>query len=167
MSLTNVPLVQLLEIHLLGANPSPFTEESTWKMKVEVLDRIRDCISIRFVWVGSAKTDQCDQILDEFDVGPFPIGTAEFTLQCGAPQINLIPIDELLNVTGLLIIFSYRGAPFLRIGYYVQVAYFDENLNAFPPNPAQVQHLGKCISMSQPTVTTIPVAWDEEASGEE
>ncbi|RNF08047.1 anti-silencing protein ASF 1 [Trypanosoma conorhini] len=155
------PVVQLLEIELLGDNPASYTQAMHWRMRIEALQALEDPISVAFVWVGSASSADYDQVLDSFDVGPLEKGTTELTMECDPPQVELVPPHEVLGVTILVISFQYRGQEFLRVGYYTQVAYFDAYLNKCPPELPQGDLLGRFIAMPRPTVTVTPIAWDE------
>jgi histone chaperone ASF1 len=155
------PLVQLLEIELLGSNPDAYTSQLRWRMRMEAAQSLPDPVSVSFVWVGSASSSQYDQVLDDFDVGPLEKGTTEFTLECDAPQMELVPTDDVVGVTILLISFQYRGQEFLRVGYYTQVAYFDAQLNQSPPPVPQKELLGRFVAMPQPAVTVTPIEWGQ------
>ncbi|KAG8342026.1 anti-silencing protein ASF 1 [Trypanosoma vivax] len=152
------PVVQLLEIELLGDNPAPFAHSMHWRVRLEALEALEEPISITFVWVGSAMSADYDQILDAFDVGPLAKGATEFSMECDAPQADLVPKHELLGVTILVISFQYKGQEFLRVGYYTQVAYFSTSHGHHTPQP---DLLGRFIAMPRPTVTVTPIAWDE------
>ncbi|KAH9601194.1 Histone chaperone ASF1-like [Trypanosoma melophagium] len=156
------PVVQLLEIELLGDNPALYTQALRWRMRLESLYPLQEPISVAFVWVGSASSAAYDQVLDAFDVGPLAKGATEFTMECDPPRAELVPPAELLGVTILVISFQYRGQEFLRVGYYTQVAYFDPHLNQLPPPHPQEDLLGRFIAMPRPTVTVTPIAWDKE-----
>lgn len=156
------PLIQLTEIELTTPNPNRFRDNLQWKMRVEVLDHLSEQITVSFVWVGSANSSAYDQLLDEFEIGPFPVGTTDFVLDCDGPQANLVPPNELLDVTVLNIVFSYKGQPFLKVGYYARVAYWDDSLNAMPPQVVNEELLGKSLVMSQPTVVNIPIVWGQD-----
>nr|CCC89259.1 putative anti-silencing protein ASF 1 like protein [Trypanosoma congolense IL3000] len=155
------PVVQLLEIELIGDNPASYTQPMRWRMRLEALEALEDPISVTFVWVGSAASADYDQSLDSFDVGPLAKGATEFTIECDPPQVELVPPQEVLGVTILVISFQYREQEFLRVGYYTQVAYFDAYLNSNPPLQPQVNLIGRFIAMPRPTVTVTPIAWDE------
>ncbi|KPA75426.1 Anti-silencing protein asf 1-likeanti-silencing protein asf 1-like protein [Leptomonas pyrrhocoris] len=155
------PLVQLLEIELLGANPDAYANPLRWRMRLEAAESLPFPVSVSFVWVGSASSSQYDQVLDDFDVGPLEQGTTEFTLECDAPQMELVPTDDVVGVTILLISFQYRGQEFLRVGYYTQVAYFDAQLNQNPPATPQKELLGRFVAMPQPAVTVTPIEWSQ------
>ncbi|KEG09709.1 anti-silencing protein ASF 1 [Trypanosoma grayi] len=156
------PIVQLLEIELLGENPTSYTQPMRWRMRLEALQALEEPISVAFVWVGSASSPDHDQVLDTFDVGPLAMGATEFTMECDPPQVELVPPQDVLGVTILVISFQYRGQEFLRVGYYTQVAYFDAYLNQCPPQLPQGDLLGRFVAMPRPTVTVTPIAWDEE-----
>jgi len=127
---------------------------------VDVSEQLREPLSISFVWVGSARSSEFDQVLDSFDVGPFVPGTSEFVLECDGPCLEAIPPEDVLGMTVLLISFQYGRAEFLRVGYYTQVAYFDDVLNANPPPVPQEHSLGRFLVMAQPAVTILPITWD-------
>eukprot|EP00758_Cryptobia_borreli_P006512 Tbor_TRINITY_DN5168_c0_g3::TRINITY_DN5168_c0_g3_i1::g.25607::m.25607/K10753/ASF1; histone chaperone ASF1 len=156
------PLIQLAEVELMSANPSNYCEGLSWKFRVEVLDNLTEPISIGFQWVGSALSSEYDQQLDEFTVGPFPTGASEFLLECDGPDPNLVPRDELIGVTVLQIFMMFRGQCFLKIGYYSQVAYFDDFLNNNPPLIVDSSMLARFLVMSQPSIVSIPIVWYKE-----
>ncbi|KAK7199061.1 anti-silencing protein asf 1-like protein [Novymonas esmeraldas] len=155
------PIVQLLEIELLGSNPDAYASPFQWRMRLEAAASMPDTISVAFVWVGSASSSQHDQVLDDFEVGPLERGVTEFTLECDAPQMELVPTEDVVGVTILFISFQYRGQEFLRVGYYTQVAYFDAHLNHTPPAQPQRELLGRFVAMPQPAVTVTPIEWGQ------
>ncbi|CCW67245.1 unnamed protein product [Phytomonas sp. Hart1] len=153
------PIVQLLEIELKGNNPDMYTNQLNWKMRLEASEMLSEPISITFVWVGSASSPAFDQTLDSFDVGPLERGQTEIDLECDPPQLELVPPGDALGVTILIISFQYRSQEFLRVGYYAQVAYFDNHLNEMPPEIPHKELLGRFIAMPQPVVTVTPIEW--------
>lgn len=153
------PLVQLLEIELLGENPDKYASPFRWRMRLAAEENVAEPITVSFVWVGSAASSDYDQQLDSFDVGPLEKGVTEFNLECDAPQMELVPPGDVLGVTILIISFQYKGQEFLRVGYYTQVAYFDAEWNRCPPETPQVQLLGRFVAMPQPAVTVTPIVW--------
>ena len=48
--------------------------------------------------------------------GPIPVGTHEFLLEASGPNPALIPSQEVVGVTVVLITCSYREQEFVRIG---------------------------------------------------
>lgn len=164
----DIPLIQLLELELMSPNPAGYATELKWRMRLEVLDELRFPVSVSFVWVGSAASSDHDQMLDEFDVGPFPVGSNEFFLDCSPPNPRAVPSDDLLGVTVLLITFAYNGDQFLKVGYYVQVAYFDDDLNAkATTQKIHFDMLGRNLLMTRPAITPSAIEWDGVRADEE
>ncbi len=75
------------------------------------------------VYVGSAQDSQLDQVLDEILVGPVPVGINKFVLQVQAPNLQVLPVEEVLGVTVVLVTCSYKEREFVRVGYYVNNEY--------------------------------------------
>lgn len=155
-----VASVQLTELEMLSSNPAYFTDRVQWRMRLEALEELPDVVTISFHWVGSVKSSDYDQLLDEFDIGPLTIGINEVVLDHEPPQIGLIPADELFEVTGMFIVFSYRGQTFLRVGYYAKVAFWNDQHMLNPPEEMDLSLLGRNVLMQRPTVTTFLVDWD-------
>lgn len=153
------PLVQLLEIELVGENPDKYGSALKWRMRLDAATSLPEPVSVSFVWVGSASSSAYDQTLDSFEVGPLEAGVTEFMLECDAPQLELVPPADVLGVTILIISFQYRAQEFLRVGYYTQVAYFDDALNQQPPAVPHKEALGRFVAMPQPAVTVNPIQW--------
>ena len=153
-------------------NPARFVEDQTWKVTLECLAPLSSCVDIRFVWVGSAQNCNHDQIMDEIEVGPFSVGTNEFEVEISAPNVDEIPKQEILQPTVMQILFGYKGQEFLKVGYYVNVAYFREDMNSNPPMKADLEWLGKSILVMRPAITASDINWgdtgeeDEELSPE-
>lgn len=83
--------------------------------------------------LGSANSTEFDQELDELSTGPIPVGVHEFVLEADGPDPTKIPASEIVGVTVVLITCSYRTQEFVRIGYYINNEYQDEQLREDPP----------------------------------
>lgn len=73
----------------------------------------------KLTYVGSATDEKFDQELDSVLVGPVVVGKNKFVFAAPAPDPTLIPKDDIMEVTVLLLTASYREKEFIRIGYYV------------------------------------------------
>ncbi len=71
------------------------------------------------MYVGSAESNAHDQVLEEVMVGPVTVGVNRFVLQAPAPNHTIIPSQDLIGVTVILITCAYLDHIFVRIGYYV------------------------------------------------
>lgn len=73
-----------------------------------------------------------------------------------APQHHLLPSvepDEILGVTVIIITASYRDKEFVRVGYYVNTDYEDEQLRIEPPSKVLWDQLYRNVLIGKPKVT--------------
>ena len=77
----------------------------------------------KVVYVGSAAGPQYDQELENVLVGPVPVGTSKFVLTAPPPDAKLIPEDDVLGATVVLVCCSYKSAEFIRVGYWINNTY--------------------------------------------
>jgi histone chaperone ASF1 len=59
--------------------------------------------------------------------------------QADPPDAAKLPPGDVVGVTALLLTCSYQGKEFLRVGYYVNVEYWDEALREAPPERPVVE----------------------------
>ena len=71
-------------------------------------------------------------------------------------------MDDLRGVTVLLLTCSYNGKEFIRIGYYVNVDYEDQETRDDPPEKPDIGRLVRNILADKPRVTKFSISWDEE-----
>lgn len=146
-------------------NPAPYTDPIVLEVQYECLSSLQDDLEWRINYVGSAESDQYDQILDSALVGPVQQGTFKFRMEAPAPDPSKIPPNDLLGVTALLLTCSYKGKEFVRVGYYVNVEYTDPELldpERPPPNPPIIDKLQRNIMADHPRVTKFPHDFDNE-----
>lgn len=93
----------------------------------------------KLTYVGSAESEKYDQTLDAVFVGPVACGQYRFVFQADPPDFTKIPDDDVVGVTIILLTCSYRNQEFLRVGYYVNNEYADENLRDEPPSKPQIE----------------------------
>ena len=100
----------------------------------------------KIVYIGSAESEDYDQVLDDILVGPVTVGTKKFVFQVSAsraranfsrflvvfanlftlariarhqappPDVSKLPEGELLGVTVVLLTCSYKSQEFIRVG---------------------------------------------------
>ena len=114
----------------------------------------------KLTYVGSAESDQHDQILDTVLVGPVSRGAYKFVFQANAPDATKIPNSDILGVTALLLTCSYQQNEFVRVGYYVNNEYNDEELRENPPSVPQLDKIVRNILAEKPRVTRFPCEFD-------
>ncbi|XP_055380689.1 histone chaperone asf1 isoform X2 [Condylostylus longicornis] len=113
------------------------------------------------IYVGSAESEEYDQILDTIYVGPVPEGRHIFVFQAEAPDVTKIPEQDAVGVTIILLTCSYRGQEFVRVGYFVNNDYGEQELRENPPQKPQFEKLTRNILATKPRVTRFKINWDD------
>ncbi|EDL05092.1 ASF1 anti-silencing function 1 homolog A (S. cerevisiae), isoform CRA_b [Mus musculus] len=114
-------------------NPSPFYNPFQFEITFECIEDLSEDLEWKIIYVGSAESEEYDQVLDSVLVGPVPAGRHMFVFQADAPNAGLIPDADAVGVTVVLITCTYRGQEFIRVGYYVNNEYTETELRENPP----------------------------------
>ncbi|KAH8865658.1 Histone chaperone ASF1A, partial [Schistosoma japonicum] len=115
----------------------------------------------KLVYVSSAYNPSLDQTLDSVLVGPIPVGRHQFFFEANAPDPKIIPNEDIVGVTVVLIQALYRDKEFIRVGYYVNNEYKKEELRLEPPAEPILDELERHIIASDPRVTRFPIDWGD------
>ena len=65
----------------------------------------------------------------------------------------MIPTQDIVGVTAILLTCSYNNQEFFRVGYYVNNFYEDPELAENPPNMPDISKLTRHILTEKPRVT--------------
>ena len=158
-------IVNVTNITVLN-NPSSFIDPFQFEITFECLQPLAEDLEWKIVYVGSAESDQHDQELESVLVGPVPVGVNKFVFQADAPDISLIPQGDILGVTVVLVTCSYKEEEFIRVGYYVNNAFVDPQMEENPPPQITGDMLNREILAQKPRVTRFPIKWDSAAQNE-
>ncbi|KAK4514801.1 uncharacterized protein ATC70_002406 [Mucor velutinosus] len=153
MSLVNILNIQVLD------NPTNFTNPLQFEITFECNAPLKDDIEWRMIYVGSAESSEYDQVLDSIMVGPVPVGVNKFIFAADAPKVELLPKADLLEVTVVLLSCLYNDKEFVRVGYYVNNEYTDEQLRENPPEQVLIDQLQRNILADKPKVTRYMIDW--------
>ena len=93
-------------------------------------------------------------------VGPVGVGSYKFVFQADPPDVTKIPQSDILGVTVLLLTCSYNDVEFIRVGYYVNNEYADEELRENPPDTVRLDRVVRNILAEKPRVTRFPCEFD-------
>lgn len=104
-------------------------------------------------------SSEYDQELDSLLVGPIPVGVNKFIFEADAPDVNRIPSSEMLGVTVILLTCSYDGREFVRVGYYVNNEYDNEELATDPPSKPIIERIRRNVLAEKPRVTRFAIKW--------
>ena len=89
-----------------------------------------------------------------------PYVPSSFPLKADPPNPDLIPPEDLLGVTVVLITCSYKEKEFIRVGYYVNNGYDDQALQEDPPPKPVYDRIVRNVLAEKPRVTRFNIDWD-------
>mmetsp|Transcript_13312 Transcript_13312/g.20883 ORF Transcript_13312/g.20883 Transcript_13312/m.20883 type:complete len:189 (-) Transcript_13312:258-824(-) len=138
------------------------TDEVKFEITFQCREKPKDDLEWKVVWVGSAKSEKHDQVLDEVEVPP-EMGVNTFEFVVDGPDPAKIPSSDLIGVTVIMLQALYQGKEFVRIGYYVKTDYADEKMREEPPEVERPdpQLLERTILDEEPRVTRYLIEWDD------
>ncbi|KAL8936921.1 MAG: hypothetical protein Q9216_004680 [Gyalolechia sp. 2 TL-2023] len=156
-------VVSLLGVKILN-NPAPFDAKYQFEITFECLEPLQKDLEWKLTYVGSATSSEHDQELDSLLVGPIPVGVNKFIFEADSPDLKRIPTSEILGVTVILLSCSYDDREFVRVGYYVNNEYDNEEMNDDPPAKPVIEKVRRNILAEKPRVTRFAIKWDTEDS---
>ncbi|KAJ3280559.1 Histone chaperone asf1 [Borealophlyctis nickersoniae] len=156
MSLANIVNVEILN------NPCAFTDPFIFDITFEVIAPLKEDLEFRVVYVGSAESEAYDQTLESVMVGPVPVGASKFRLEANGPNPSNIPPEDAVGVTVVLLQCFYLNREFVRVGYYVNNDYTNEEMRENPPDQVDVAQLQRSTLAEKPRVTRFSIPWDTE-----
>ncbi|KAG0049382.1 Histone chaperone asf1 [Gryganskiella cystojenkinii] len=159
MSIVNITQIQVLD------NPTHFANPYQFEITFECIAPLNDYLEWKIIYVGSANSSAHDQVLESIEVGPIPVGVNKFVFEAAAPKTELIPHEDIVGVAVVLITCSYKGKEFVRIGYYVNNDYLEEEMRENPPEQIQYEKLFRSILAEKPKVTRFPINWYVDKAG--
>jgi len=155
MAKINVENVTVLD------NPSAFLNPFQFEITFECIENLPDDLEWKLTYVGSAESEEFDQVLDTVLVGPVPEGRHKFVFQADPPDPRKIPKNECVGVTVILLSCAYKGKEFIKIGYFVASDYEEPELKENPPENPVFEKLKRTIVVEEPRVTRLTIPWDD------
>ncbi|KAF9904702.1 Histone chaperone asf1 [Linnemannia zychae] len=152
-------IVSITQVNVLD-NPTHFANPYQFEITFECIAPLAADLEWKIIYVGSADSNAHDQVLESIMVGPIPVGVNKFVFQADAPKPELIPHNDIVGVTVILITCSYQDKEFVRIGYYVNNDYLEQELRDNPPEQIAYEKLFRSILAEKPRVTRFPINWD-------
>lgn len=83
----------------------------------------------------------------------------KFIFEASPPDTSRIPDAEILGVTVILLTCSYDDREFVRVGYYVNNEYDNEEMNADPPAKPILDRVRRNVLAEKPRVTRFAIKW--------
>ncbi|KAI4109007.1 MAG: hypothetical protein L6R37_000725 [Teloschistes peruensis] len=156
-------VVSLLGVKVLN-NPASFDAKYQFEITFECLEPLQKDLEWKLTYVGSATSSEHDQELDSLLVGPIPVGVNKFIFEADSPDLKRIPTSEILGVTVILLSCSYDDREFVRVGYYVNNEYDNDEMNNDPPAKTVMEKVRRNVLAEKPRVTRFAIKWDTEDS---
>merc|ERR1711983_703598 len=127
-------LIKMAKVHVCNVlvldNPAQFMSKLEFEITFECIEDLPEDLEWKIIYVGSAESEEFDQISDT------------------------------VGVTVILITCAYRGQEFIRVGYYVSNEYSDPEMQETPPENPVFDKLNRNILASNPRVTKFKINWD-------
>ncbi|XP_042456051.1 probable histone chaperone ASF1A isoform X1 [Zingiber officinale] len=158
MSAVNITNVTVLD------NPTGFLSPFQFEISYECLVPLEDDLEWKLTYVGSAEDETYDQLLESVLVGPVNVGNYRFIFQADPPDPTKIREEDIIGVTVLLLTCSYVGQEFIRVGYYVNNDYDDDQLREEQPPRILLDRVQRNILADKPRVTKFPINFHPDPS---
>ncbi|KAG5726037.1 Histone chaperone ASF1 [Termitomyces sp. T112] len=140
-------------------NPARFSDVYRFRVTFECIAPLKDDLEWKLIYVSSPGDEDLDQELDDCLVGPVPIGVNSFEFEGSAPDPSKIPSEDVLGVAALILTGSYKDQEFVRVGYYQNTEYDNDEMKETPPSQIMFERLVREIS-AKPRVTRFQIKWD-------
>ena len=146
-------LVNVLNV-IVKQSKTAFTDDIAFEIFFEAIKPLQHSLTWRIVYIGQASTDEFDQVLEEAEVDCEQAARMRFELKGHPPAVQKLPAGDIVGVTAILLTCSYNGThEFFRVGYYVNNAYAEDELNENPPPQPIIEKLTRHILVEKPRVT--------------
>ncbi|TFK72389.1 anti-silence-domain-containing protein [Pluteus cervinus] len=140
-------------------NPARFLDVYRFRVTFDCIAPLMEDLEWKLIYVSSPGNEELDQELDDCLVGPVPVGINSFEFEGSAPDPSKIPPEDVLGVAALILTGSYNDQEFVRVGYYQNTEYDNEEMKENPPTPPLFERLMRDIS-AKPRVTRFQIKWD-------
>ncbi|KAJ6493931.1 ASF1 like histone chaperone-domain-containing protein [Mycena polygramma] len=140
-------------------NPAKFSDVYRFRVTFDCIASLPDDLEWKLIYVSSPGNEELDQELDDCLVGPVPSGVNSFEFEGSPPDPSKIPPEDVLGVAALILTGSYKDQEFVRVGYYQNTEYDNEEMKETPPANIMFQRLVRDIS-AKPRVTRFQIKWD-------
>ncbi|KAK7688682.1 Histone chaperone asf1 [Cerrena zonata] len=153
-------IVTIRNVEFLN-NPARFLDPYHFRVTFECIAQLPEDLEWRLIYVSSPGNEELDQELDDCLVGPVPVGVNAFEFEGSAPNPAKIPPEDVLGVAALILTGSYKEQEFVRVGYYQNTEYDNEEMKENPPPLESIRfdRLVRDIN-TKPRVTRFQIKWD-------
>jgi len=146
-------------------NPARFTDAYKFRVTFECISPLKDDLEWKLIYVPTPGSPEHDQELDDCMVGPVPVGINSFEFDSPAPDPKKIPKEDVLGVSAIILTASYNEQEFVRVGYYQNTEYDNEEWKAEPPPQLEFHRLIRELAQ-KPKVTRFMIKWDADETSQ-
>ena len=139
-------------------NPAKFSDPYRFRVTFDCIAELEDDLEWKLIFVSSPGDEDLDQELDDCLVGPVPSGVNSFEFEGSPPDPAKIPPEDVLGVAALILTGSYNDQEFVRVGYYQNTEYDNDEMKEQPPPKILFDRLVRDIS-TKPRVTRFQIKW--------
>lgn len=168
--------VNVLNVRYLNSNPGSATSPFEFEITMECIAHLEAKeVEWSMTYIGCAETNQYDQLLDSVEVETV-LATMKFVFEAPVPNLFLVPKDDQLDNSAVILSAKYRGREFCRVGFYLRHEYPIEFVNSLRP-PGDVLSvivepelpcgenlnlniLQRVVDLDNPRVTHYLIDWD-------
>ncbi|PFH47622.1 hypothetical protein AMATHDRAFT_67418 [Amanita thiersii Skay4041] len=151
-------LITIRNVEFLN-NPARFLDSYRFRVTFECIAPLKDDLEWRLIYVSCPGDVDLDQELDDCLVGPIPVGVNSFEFEGSSPDPSKIPPEDVLGVAALILTGSYNDQEFVRVGYYQNTEYDNDEMKETPPTKILFDRLVRDIN-AKPRVTRFQIKWD-------
>ncbi|THH28762.1 hypothetical protein EUX98_g5429 [Antrodiella citrinella] len=151
-------IVTIRNVEFLN-NPARFLDPYHFRVTFECIAELPEDLEWRLVYVSSPGNEELDQELDDCLVGPVPTGVNSFEFEGSPPDPKKIPPEDVIGISALILTGSYNEQEFVRVGYYQNTEYDNEEMKEAQPEPIHFESLVRDIN-TKPRVTRFQIKWD-------
>lgn len=168
--------INVLNVRYLNSNPCSATQPFGFEICMECTSQLdANEVEWSMTYVGSGQDNKYDQLLDTVEVETV-MATMKFVFEAPAPNLYLVPKDDQLDNSAVLISAKYKGNEFCRVGYYMRHEYPIEFVNSLrPPSDGlseivepelpcgealKLDILLRLVDVENPRVTNYLIDWD-------
>ncbi|KAF9235908.1 anti-silence-domain-containing protein [Melanogaster broomeanus] len=151
-------IVTIRNVEFLN-NPARFLDPYKFRVVFECIAPLKEDLEWKLIYVSSPGNEELDQELDDCLVGPVPVGVNSFDFEGIPPDPSKIPTEDVLGVAALILTGSYKEQEFVRVGYYQNTEYDNEEMKESPPQKIMFDRLVRDMN-TNPRVTRFQIRWD-------
>jgi histone chaperone ASF1 len=96
-------------------NPATFFQPLAFDIQYECLTELEADLEWKMIYVGSAESEEYDQVLDSILVGPVYAGNYRFVFEANPPDPARLQPDDVVGVTVILLTCSYKVGQASRV----------------------------------------------------